>query len=438
MSGYKIPAIPITKTVRAFMLVAILVAAIQILPDIGLEQSQVKAAGLELPLPLPGASNPGGAMGDVSLAEESCQDCHTGAATDFAQSSKSSFMTCQDCHGDEHNGPDTGEPGIPTPLTCQECHEDQINQFNEGKHYYGWEAMVVVPTYKTMPQAVTDKGCVTCHRIGYEWEDGSRGRCDVCHTRHLFSAEEARKPEACATCHTGDHPHYDMWANSKHGMLYAMEGDTGRAPTCVTCHDNHKVLTAWGFLGLREGDQDDPEWTEARAKVKQTLETMGPALAPEVMRGSFAEWQSARDEMIERCAECHAESFVRRELEKGDALLREADLAQAKVIDLANTFYDDGLIDDQTRFGIYRESTAHRFSTFMGGFHNSANYAWDRGYLELVSGLVAERDKAIEVKKISMIRGKISQLLILGIAGLIVALVSLFLVLWFRFKSSKK
>ncbi len=438
MSRSKVSIISIAKGILLFMLVAILVAAIRISPGIDLQKSRVHAAGLELPAPRTGASSPGDTMGDVSAAEESCQDCHTGAAADFARSSKSSLLTCEDCHGDEHYGPDTGAPGIPTPSTCQECHEDQIDQFNEGKHYYGWDAMVAVPTYETMPQAVTDKGCVTCHRIGYEWEDGSRGRCDVCHTRHVFSAAEARKPEACATCHTGDHPHYDMWANSKHGMIYAMEGDTGRAPTCVTCHDNHKVLTAWGFLGLREGDQDDPEWTEARAKVRNTLETMGPARAPEVMRGSFAEWQSARDEMIGRCAECHAESFVRRELEKGDALLREADLAQAKVIDLADTFYADGLIDEQTRFGIYRESTAHRFSTFMGGFHNSANYAWDRGYLALVSGVVAERDKAIEVKKISVIRGKITQLLVIGITGLVVALVSLVLVLWFRFKPSKK
>ena len=370
--------------------------------------------------------------------EETCASCHVGAAKDFALSSKSAFMGCTDCHGTEHTGPDTGDPGTVTPLTCQKCHADQVSQFNEGKHYYGWEAMEVMPIYSTMPAAVTDKGCVQCHRIGAIWDDGSRGRCDLCHSRHLFSAEEAKKPEACGTCHTGDHPHYEMWANSKHGMLYAMGGNEERAPTCVTCHDSHKVLTAWGFLGLREGDQDDPEWTEARAKVKQTLETMGPALAPEVMRSSFAEWQSAREEMVSRCAQCHAESWARRELEKGDALLREADLAQANVIDLANMLYDNELIDERTRFSIYRESTAHRFSAYMGGFHNSANYAWDRGYLALVQGIVAERDQAIETKKLSVIREKVGQLMILGITGLSIAIISVLLVLWFRFRFLKK
>ncbi len=186
-------------------------------------------------------------------------------------------------------------------------------------------------------------------------------------------------------------------------------------------------------LRLREGDQDDPEWAEARAKVKQTLETMGPALAPNVMRSTFAEWQSAREEMVARCAQCHAESWARRELEKGDALLREADLAQAKVIDLANKLYGDELIDEQTRFSIYRESTAHRFSAYMGGFHNSDNYAWDRGYLALVQGIVAERDQAIKTKKLSIIQWSL-----LSIAGLFVAVIGVLLVLWFRFRSLKK
>lgn len=27
--------------------------------------------------------------------------------------------------------------------------------------------------------------------------------CDACHTRHLFSVAEARRPEACETCHMG-------------------------------------------------------------------------------------------------------------------------------------------------------------------------------------------------------------------------------------------
>jgi hydroxylamine dehydrogenase len=343
-------------------------------------------------------------------ADRSCRECHSGTTLDFARSSKAEFMACTDCHGKNHDGPGTGQPFMPTPKTCSSCHEGEVTAFNAGKHYYGWEAMQSVPTYEMMPKAVTDKGCVVCHQVGYLWDDGSRGRCDSCHTRHVFSAEEARKPEACGTCHTGDHPQYEMWANSKHGKLYQMEGDTGRAPTCVTCHDGHEVMTAWGFLGLRPGDDDDYEWTEARDKVKQALVIMGPARAPEIMRGSMAEWQYWRNDMVVRCSQCHAESYVLRELARGDALLREADLMKAKIIDVANMLFEDGLIDEKTRFAIYRESTAHRFATFMGGFHNSALYAWDKGYLGLASDIVHVRDDAINTKKLSIIRGKMAQL----------------------------
>jgi hypothetical protein len=51
----------------------------------------------------------------------------------------------------------------------------------------------------------------------------------------------------------------------------------------------------------------------------------------------------------------------------------------------------------------------------MGGFHNSALYAWDKGYLGLASDIVHIRDDAIDTKKLSIIRGKIGQLT--GIAG---------------------
>ena len=355
----------------------------------------------------------------------SCRNCHAGAAKDFSMSSKDTYMTCMDCHGESHNGPDTGEIVDVTPKTCQGCHEDSVSQFNAGKHFYGWEAMLAVPTYSNMPGIVTEKGCVVCHQVGYIWEDGSRGRCDSCHSRHLFSAAEARRPESCGTCHAGDHPHYAMWQNSKHGMLYAMDNESSRAPGCTSCHGSHYVMTAWGFLGLREGEEQDEEWMEARAAIKSTLEVMGPATAPEVMRGSYEEWFAVREEMIERCSACHAESYARRELEKGDALLREADLAKAKIIGLANMQFEEGLIDEMTRFGIYREATAHRFSTYMGGFHNSANFAWDEGYLAMVTGLVHERDSLIERKKLSMIRGKMGQIVPMSIAGLAIAILGL-------------
>ncbi len=337
-------------------------------------------------------------VGGTSFAadvNESCVACHQGAATDWERGVKASFMQCTDCHGSDHTGPATGAIGIPTPNTCAECHSEEVKEFNKGKHYYAWEAMLAVPTYQNMPEVVTDKGCVVCHQIGYVWEDGSQGRCDSCHTKHVFSAEEARKPEACGTCHTGDHPQYEMYINSKHGKIYEMEGDTGRAPTCVTCHGDHNVITAWGFLGMR-GEEPDPEWEKDREKIYNALYVMGPARAPEVMRSTYDEWSDLREEMVDRCSACHAESFVRRDLEKGDELLREADRVKAQIIDVVNMLYEEGSIDDRTRFELYRESTAHRFATFQGGFHNSPLYSWDKGYLPLTADMVNLSNKTKE------------------------------------------
>jgi hydroxylamine dehydrogenase len=374
-----------------------------------------------------------GSAVSAATADSSCRECHSGAAADLDRGIKGDFMLCTDCHGIKHTGPNTGTPGVPTPKTCAECHEEEVALFYEGKHYWAIDAMETVPTYQKMPQEVTDKGCVVCHKVGQKWDDGSRGRCDSCHTRHVFSAAEASTPESCGTCHTGDHPQYEIWANSKHGMLYNMEGGAERAPGCIDCHDGHRVVTAWGFLGLRPGEREDEEWLAARNKVQQALEIMGPGLAPHVTRQSYAEWQALREEMIVRCTECHAESYVREDLAKSDALLREADLMMANVVTVADMLYDQHLIDEQSRFMIYRDGTAHRFATFMGGFHNSALYSWDKGYLGLTSKMLALRDRAMAAKK-----AQIVQIAVIAALVLVVSLIVSFIYLHKRNKKEKK
>jgi hydroxylamine dehydrogenase len=52
-----------------------------------------------------------------------------------------------------------------------------------------------------------------------------RNGCIACHTRHSFNLDEARKPEACYTCHMGpDHPNYEAYMSSKHGSIYVARG----------------------------------------------------------------------------------------------------------------------------------------------------------------------------------------------------------------------
>lgn len=63
---------------------------------------------------------------------------------------------------------------------------------------------------------------------------------------------EARKPEACDSCHLGpDHPQIEIYNESKHGTIYHAFGNKFnfdaapgtwtagtdyRAPTCAACH----------------------------------------------------------------------------------------------------------------------------------------------------------------------------------------------------------
>jgi hydroxylamine dehydrogenase len=102
--------------------------------------------------------------------------------------------------------------------------------------------------------------CLQCHSVAT--------KCDSCHTRHRFSAAEARRPEACLTCHSGPpHPDDDTYFASAHGKKYLAESakqDWNKplakgnyaTPTCAYCHlhdGTHQVAdkTIWKF-GLQE------------------------------------------------------------------------------------------------------------------------------------------------------------------------------------------
>ena len=119
----------------------------------------------------------------------------------------------------------------------------------------------------------------------------NQAKCDGCHTRHEFATTEARKPEACSTCHNGvDHNEYEQFLLSKHGTAYLTHGkdwnwnarlqdaiDKGGqiGPTCVTCHMEYKGQythnvtrkVRWGFLPFQSiVDNLDHPWFQERKK----------------------------------------------------------------------------------------------------------------------------------------------------------------------------
>jgi hydroxylamine dehydrogenase len=387
---------------------------------------------------------------------EDCVECHKKTTPNIVadwQLSKhcKDEVGCANCHGDAHqSAADAEKAAIPTPETCAKCHEERVAEFKRGKHALGWVSVKAMPTAHAQPVAMMEgmKGCGGCHKIGLKTEadirelrKGGRGfglaSCDACHTRHTFSIKEAREPQACQTCHMGfDHPQWEMYSASKHGVRYLLKQNgvlpaTTAAPTCQTCHmqdGDHAVMTGWGFLALRLPMPPEKAWADDRAAILQGLGVLDPEGKPtarlDVVKGAAVvrvtqeEWQAQRDKMLKVCNRCHSQNFARGELEKGDANIREADRLMAEAIRIVAALYRDGILAkpagyaypfpdllafhdaatpiEQRLFVMFLE---HRMRMFQGTFHANPDYALWYGWSELRRDLTEIRALAAELRK---------------------------------------
>jgi hydroxylamine dehydrogenase len=310
--------------------------------------------------------------------------------------------------------------------------------------------MKAMPTIHMQPMALIDgmKGCGSCHKIGLKTEEEikqlrSEGQlfgtasCDACHTRHTFSVKEAKEPEACETCHTGfDHPQWEMYSGSKHGVRYALKRDgilpaDAAAPTCQTCHmqnGNHEVRTAWGFLAVRLPMPDDKQWTDDRVTILKALGVLDPdgkatgrldvVKAADLARLTQDDWQKERDKMITTCNQCHSKEFAKGELQKGDDMIKNADHLMAEAIRTIDKLYSDGIINksdvyaykypdlltffdapsavEQKLFVMFLE---HRMRTFQGTFHANPDYALWYGWSEMQQDLTEIKEMAEQMRR---------------------------------------
>jgi len=325
-------------------------------------------------------------------------------------------------------------------------------QFEAGKHALAWAAMKAMPTAHWQPMALTEgmKGCGGCHKIGIKTEAEIKelknqgagfglASCDACHTRHLFSVKEARQPQACQTCHMGfDHPQWEMYSASKHGVRFLLKQvgvlpKTAAAPTCQTCHmqeGDHEVRAAWGFLAVRLPMPEDKTWASARTTILKALGVLDPdgkpterfdvVKAADLARLSQADWQKERTKMMKACIQCHSSNFAKGELEKGDRMIREADLLMAEAIQIVAGLYADGTLEkpenypypfpdlltfhdaptpiEQRLFVMFME---HRMRTFQGTFHANPDYALWYGWSAMRRDLTEIRVLAQELRRTS-------------------------------------
>ncbi len=391
----------------------------------------------------------------VGAYAQQCVDCHKKVTPNIVsdwQISKHSQneVNCSVCHGELHKDQDDADKvQIPTPETCADCHDERVEQFKAGKHAAAWAALKAMPTTHWQPMALIEgmKGCGGCHKIGLKTEAEIKelkksgagfgvASCDACHTRHIFSVQEAKQPQACQTCHMGfDHPQWEMYSASKHGVRYLLKQnrilpESVAAPTCQTCHmqeGNHEVRTAWGFLAVRLPLPEDKQWAADQVSILQGLGVLDPngkptarldvVKAADVARLTQEDWQKERDKMIKTCNQCHSVNFAKAELEKGDQMIKEADHLMAEAIRTVAGLYKDGILAkpkdyaypfpdlltfhdaptpiEQKLFVMFLE---HRMRTFQGTFHANPDYALWYGWSEMQRDLTEIKTTAEKMR----------------------------------------
>ena len=388
--------------------------------------------------------------------EDACVECHQavtpGVVGDWRLSSHSrEGVSCSTCHGDGHtSAEDVDQVSLPVPELCGACHPGQLEQFSRGKHSLAWASLKAMPTTHALPMSLVDgmKGCGGCHKLGFKSDEeigrlkaeGSKfghASCDACHTRHLFSKEEARQPQACQTCHMGfDHPQWEMWSSSKHGVRYLLKQNgvlpaSAAAPTCQTCHmqeGNHEVRTPWGFLAVRLPLPEDPQWKADQITILQALGVLdlegNPTArldvvkAADVARLTQEDFDRERETLLSTCNECHSANFAQAEIEKGDELLRQVDHLLAEAIREIAGLYADGILEQPESYAqpfpdlltfhdaptsiehrLFEMHLKHRMRAFQGVFHNNPDYALWYGWSEMVRDLAEIREEAAEMRR---------------------------------------
>jgi len=260
---------------------------------------------------------------------------------------------CIDCHGSvgaqsiRHNK----DLVMPDRAVCGTCHTQEFaeaesekeqewpqKQWGKGhpSHAVSWEANVDLAIWAAMPQREIAQGCDMCH---YQ-----QNKCDGCHTRHTFSAAEARQPEACATCHNGvDHNEFENYLLSKHGTVYQTQGKQKwdfeaplkdalskggyTAPTCQYCHFEFEGGFSHNLV----------------RKVRWAFNPT-PAIADNLSHPWFEERKEA---WIGSCAKCHSASFAKAYLDAADKGTVQGLKVEQEAKKVVQALYDDGLLTGQ-------------------------------------------------------------------------------------------
>lgn len=322
----------------------------------------------------PTVARAGFTLKEISPESAACAACHKkespviyeqwGTSKHFRAN-----VGCFECHSANKEDPDAYEhygqhiSTIASPKDCARCHEKEVQEFNDSHHAKG--ARILGSLDNTLAEVVEGNrafkttafpdgvsaaavnGCWQCHGaevkvletgrldpatwpntgIGRINPDGTEGSCTACHSRHAFSAAQARTPDTCGKCHMGpDHPQIEIYNESKHGIAYRANVDKmsldnpkwivgedySAAPTCATCHMSAtKDQPVTHDVGMRISWNNRPE-ISIRPEI---------ADAKLGLPGKDVPWEKRRANMINVCINCHNENYVKAFYQQYDGLI---------------------------------------------------------------------------------------------------------------------
>ncbi len=376
---------------------------------------------------------------------DQCLDCHEaanampGVSEDWKNSKHAdNGVTCISCHEADASDPDALSHNgffisvIVSPKDCSNCHSQEVAEFEQSLHSFGTAYYEYLFNKEKLPymesqvegefitvgndeitHAATLRGCQSCHGtnmtgktsddftvwpnngIGRTNPDGSKGSCSACHSRHVFSVEEARKPETCGQCHMGpDHPQMEIYQESKHGNIYASEGDTWnwtsdswvagvdyRAPTCASCH-----MSGAPGVPTTHDVSSRLSW-ELETPISRRTDNIANSLGVPFSDGST--WQTKQGRMKAVCNQCHSDTWTDNYYAQADIVVElyneQYSRAKAVVDDLyANGYITNTSFDEPIEFIIYEMWHHEGRRARMGAFMMGPDYVQWHGFYELL------------------------------------------------------
>lgn len=262
---------------------------------------------------------------------------------------------CIDCHYDINTtkkADHTKDLRMATADTCGTCHLQEFaereserdtitwpkGQWPKGRpsHALDYNANVEVEVYAGMSQREIADGCTGCHV--------NQNKCDTCHARHEFSASEARKSEACGTCHNGaDHNNWEAYNLSKHGLRYqrekgkfdwnlemkeAIKKGGQSVPTCQSCHMEYQG--------------------KITHNVVRKVRWANYPFVPGIRENIKTDWGEKRlDAWVKTCTQCHSETYARAWLEFMDQGTYSGLDKYDEAHDIVHKQYEEGLLTGQ-------------------------------------------------------------------------------------------